>query len=172
MKFVTIFAGKLFSFHYEGERLDEYSRLRDRWNDPEYVFDFAEKNEEQITRMGYSTDTFVEHVLSDAEKLEDLLLEYENDDSSIDFCFQPLHDQESMCKRLSLQKKKCKFLRLYAIRIDKDCFVITGGAIKITRTMQEHPDTDRELQKLNHCRNFLQLNGVFDNDSFFEIIGE
>jgi hypothetical protein len=43
-------------------------------------------------------------------------------------------------------------LRLYALKIDKDCFVITGGAIKVSQKMQE--------------------NGVFDSESFFELLSE
>ena len=172
MKIVSIFAEKLFAFHYEGELLDEYGRLLDLWNDPEYVFGFAEKNKDYIKLLGYSLDDFTECVLSDAEFLEDLLLEYERNELIMDGCFQPLHNEEYQYKILSFQKKKCKFLRLYAIRIDINCFVITGGAIKITRTMQEHPETNRELQKLNRCKSYLQSKGVFNDDSFFEVIGE
>ncbi|NDW12623.1 hypothetical protein D0T50_06935 [Bacteroides sp. 214] len=171
MKIIPIFAEKLYSFHYEVERLDEYERLFEMWNDPEYVFDFAQKNELLLEQMGYSIDKFVEQVFSDAEVLEEILLSYRDNDSVIDNCFQPLYNQEYQPKILSLQKKRCKLLRLYAIRIDTNCYVITGGAIKTTRTMQEHPDTNKELQKLEQCKNYLQSEGVFDNDSFFEIIG-
>ena len=171
MKIVSIFAEKLFAFHYEHEQLDEYGRLLELWNDPEYVFNFAEKNKDFIERLGYSFDDFIEYVLSDAELLENLLLEYECNELIMDACFQPLHNEEYQCRILSLQKKKCKFLRLYAIRIDSNCFVITGGTIKITRTMQEHPETNKELQKLKSCKNYLQLKGVFNDESFFELIG-
>lgn len=172
MKIVPIFAEKLFSFHYENECLDEYGRLLEIWNDPEFLLDFAERNENSIRQLEYTIDSFVERVLKDAEILEELLLNYKNNESNIDTCFQPLHNQEYRCKILSFQKKKCKFLRLYAIRIDSNCYVITGGGIKITRTMQEHPETNAELQKLERCKNYLQSQNVFDNDSFFEIIGE
>ncbi|NDV57343.1 hypothetical protein [Bacteroides sp. 519] len=172
MKIVPIFADKLFSFHYEGECLDEYGRLLDAWNDPEYLFDFAEENKDYIAQLGYSTDGFVERILVDAEILEELLLKYRDNELLIDSCFQPLHNQEYKSKILSLQKKRCRFLRLYAIRIDVNCYVITGGAIKITRTMQEHPDANKEFQKLEQCKNYLQSKDVFDEDSFFEIIGE
>lgn len=172
MKIVPIFAKKLFSFHYEGEQLDEYGRLLDIWNDTEYLFEFAEKNKQYIQQLGYTIGEFVEFVLEDAEVLEEILLNYKDNESNIDACFQPLHNQEYQCKILSLQKKKCKFLRLYAIRIESNCYVVTGGSIKVTRTMQEHIETGKELQKLERCKNYLQSQGVFDNDSFFEIIGD
>ena len=134
---------------------------------------FAETNKSYIKQLGYSLDDFAELVLSDAEILEDLLIRHgNNNESLIDVCFQPLHNEEYQGKILSFQKKKCRLLRLYAIRIDANCFVITGGAIKVTRAMQQHPETNNELLKLDKCKNYLQSKGVFDNDSFFEIIGE
>lgn len=171
MKIVCIFAEKLFAFHYQNERLDEYGRLLGLWNDPEYILDFAEKNEQYLNKRGLSIDNFIEQILTDVEILEENLLYYKNERCKIDTCFQPLYDQEYRPKILSFQKKKCKYLRLYAIRIDENCFVITGGAIKLTQTMQEHPDTTNELEKLNQCKNYLLSENVFDEDSFFEITG-
>ena len=56
-------------------------------------------------------------------------------------------------------------LRIYAIKIESNCYIITGGAIKLTRTMQEHRDTLIELQKLNKLKNFLIHQGILDKDS-------
>lgn len=72
---------------------------------------------------------------------------------------------------LSLQKGKIKRnqLRLYAIKIDDDCFVITGGAIKMSQKMDEHEDTALELVKLNNARIYLNSKDVFNQDSFFEL---
>jgi hypothetical protein len=49
-------------------------------------------------------------------------------------------------------------------------FVVTGGAIKLTRTMSEHPDTVKELSKLNRCKEYLNSMGIFDDHSFFETL--
>ncbi len=38
--------------------------------------------------------------------------------------------------------------------------------------MQDHPDTNYELYKLQEARIFLKNNGVFDDDSFYELICE
>lgn len=171
MKIVPIFAEKLFAFHYDNEEFDEYKCLFDLWNDPEYILiNFAEENEKYILQNNLSIDDFIYRVSYDAEDIEEHLFKYK--DHKIDGCFQQLHNQEYKYKILSLQKKKCRFLRLYAIRIDENCFVITGGAIKLTKTMQEHSDTMKELEKMNQCKNYLQSNDVFDEDSFFEIITE
>jgi hypothetical protein len=61
-------------------------------------------------------------------------------------------------------------LRIYAIKIESNCFLITGGAIKLTHTMQEHPDTLLELKKLNKVKNFLINEGILDKDSIEEYV--
>lgn len=59
-----------------------------------------------------------------------------------------------------------------AIRLEKNVFVITGGAIKLTPAMQDRQHTQEELNKLNLCRQFLLDNDVFDSDSFISMIEE
>ena len=61
---------------------------------------------------------------------------------------------------------------MYAIRIDNNCFVITGGAIKMSQKMQDHKDTQEELKKLNKAKDYLADNDVHDIDSFTELINE
>ena len=51
-------------------------------------------------------------------------------------------------------------------------YIVTGGAIKLTATMQEREHTQKELDKLNACRDFLKANGVFDQDSFIDFSQE
>ena len=36
--------------------------------------------------------------------------------------------------------------------------------------MQEREHTQKELDKLNACRDFLKQNGVFDQDSFIDFL--
>ncbi|MDX2279964.1 MAG: hypothetical protein NW218_10275 [Saprospiraceae bacterium] len=88
--------------------------------------------------------------------------------------FSALNPAESKNPDLPLQKGKIRkdWLRLYAVKIDHDCFVITGGAIKMSQAMQDHPDTNKELGKMRAARIFLRQNGVFDDDSFFEFLSE
>ena len=49
---------------------------------------------------------------------------------------------------------------------------MTGGAIKLTRTMQEREHTLLELQKMEQVRKFLLENGIIDEDSFIEFIND
>jgi hypothetical protein len=51
-------------------------------------------------------------------------------------------------------------------------YVVTGGAIKLTRTMQEREHTMEQLEKLNRCKAYMRAYGVFDQDSFVELTNE
>ena len=48
--------------------------------------------------------------------------------------------------------------------------LVTGGAIKLTHTMQEREHTLEELRKLEKVRNFLLSEGASDMDGFYDLI--
>ena len=50
--------------------------------------------------------------------------------------------------------------------------IITGGAIKLTATMQEREHTLLELQKMEKVRRFLLEENIVDDESFIEYLGE
>ena len=70
------------------------------------------------------------------------------------------------------KKGRNNYLRIYAIRIDANCFVITGGAIKFHHLNMERKHTALEMKKLEKCRDFLQPHGIWDVNSFFELIND
>ena len=61
---------------------------------------------------------------------------------------------------------------MYAIKLEPGCYVITGGAIKLTRTMQEREHTLKELQKMEQVRDLLMDKGVVDADGFEDYVNE
>lgn len=84
--------------------------------------------------------------------------------------FQPLSDSDYKLKVYQKSKvkgnKKRSWLRLYAIRIEANTFVITGGAIKLTKTMNERNHTNRELQKLTVSRDYLRKMEILFKEDF------
>lgn len=64
------------------------------------------------------------------------------------------------------------WLRIYAIKLEPGCYIITGGAIKLTRTMQEREHTLAELNKMESVRRFLVEGGVADADGFIDYLSE
>jgi hypothetical protein len=168
MKIVSIFAEKLFAFHYENERDNEFDRMMELWTDVGYLQSYAKKNEVK------NVYHFINNILEDAEQIQDFLENINHNKQPYGLYFEALQESERKKERLSLQKGKIKNnqLRFYAIKIDDNCFIITGGAIKMSQKMSDHPDTTNELIKLSTARNYLKQNGVFDEDSFFELLNE
>ena len=142
MKIVDIFAnGKLFAFHYKGENDHELERLLDLWNDPNYLYGFIATHSKDTPKDKTPYKLYNE-ILDNANDLEDILDDIATDnDRQFEAFFKPLHNQEFKVVELSMQKGRKNYLRLYALRIDDNCFVITGGAIKFTHLMEERPHT-------------------------------
>lgn len=167
MKIYNIFAEHLYAFHYHGENDNEYDRMMDLWTDIYFLREFAKAN--NVT----DKNRFVNDILANAEEIQDFLENLSKNNEPYGYYFEPLKVSE-FNKILSLQKGKIRMnrLRYYAIKLNTNCFVITGGAIKMSQKMQDHPDTANELVKLNKAKAFLEKNGVFDEGSFFELINE
>ena len=68
--------------------------------------------------------------------------------------------------RLRNTQRHASWLRIYAIKLDPGIYIITGGAIKLTRTMQEREHTLVELARMEKVRRYLLDNDVVDMDSF------
>lgn len=74
--------------------------------------------------------------------------------------------------RLKDTSRHSSWLRIYAIRLELGIYVITGGAIKLTRTMQEREHTLVELARMEKVRRFLLDNEISDMDSFKDYLQE
>lgn len=90
----------------------------------------------------------------------------------LDKFFRQLDNREFRIVHLSLRQGKIRYLRLYAVRIDSSTYVITGGAVKLPlqHLMQDREHTSIELYKLQQVKLFLEDNGIFDEDSFYEYL--
>jgi hypothetical protein len=80
-----------------------------------------------------------------------------------------------------LEKEKAKiakrrihasWLRIYAIKLNQGIFIVTGGAIKLTATMQERKHTAEELVKIERTRRFLIDNNIVDENGFEDYLNE
>lgn len=168
MRIVSIF-GELHAFHYDGEADNEFDRLMELWTDVSYLRNFAKKN--NVTNI----NAFVQARLKDAEEFDNQLNEITIKTKPLKHFFVAYHNQEYGREILLSQRKgvldKNK-LRIYALKVHDNCFVITGGAIKMSQSTQENDDNDKEIDKMKRMRDFLIREGVFDDASFYELINE
>ena len=166
MKIVRIFAPYLWSFKFN-EGPDELSRLYELWTNQEELRDYFQNNNDVLAFYNIDIEEAIEETIENADNLYDLLSENRE---NLDDLFNPLSRYKFPVLNLPHYKSKRKWLRLYAIKIEANYYVITGGAIKQSQKMQENPITNNELDKLALCRNFLITNGVFDSDSMIDFI--
>ena len=172
MKIITIFAKRLFAFQFEKERKNELSRLLDDWNDVGKLYQFILENKYDAP-MGFSIQELVEQLIRNANEIDENLFAISNDPNrDLGEFFKPLHNSEFRVLDLSKQKGRRSFLRIYALRIDENCYVITGGAIKFHHLNKDRKHTKIEMEKLNLCRDYLKFHVVFDDASFYEFINE
>jgi hypothetical protein len=72
--------------------------------------------------------------------------------------------------RLKRHVRHSSWLRIYAIKLCDGVYVITGGAIKLTATMQEKAHTLTELKNMEKVRNTLLKENIIDDNSFIEYL--
>lgn len=177
MKIISTFVPSLYAFKFPDEEKDELARILSLWNDPFYLNDFLEEN---IKDLSVSIPNAITNIRSDSKRLRKKLIELTRiEPPQLNQLFKNLRNDEIAPKTLSLQKAPLRWLRLYAIRVDKHRFIITGGAIKLNGgiiaarkefRMQDRSHTHEELKKLNRCKDYLHDLGVFDEDSFVELV--
>jgi len=169
MKIIDTFVPCLYAFKISDELPDELERVFDEWTDPMYLFDFFDKNKKDID---ISIEQAIEKVQKEAKYLRDKLIELANEEpNQLNELFKNLDNSEYTDKLLPRQKARNRWLRLYAIKIDDNNYVITGGTIKLDNQhlMKDRDHTNDELKKINKCRDYLKDEGVIDDDSFQEI---
>ena len=182
MKFVRIIPkyNHLWAVKAPDEEVDELTLLFRKWNNAEYLLDFFMENFEDLRSFFKieRLDQAIEDTFEDAGALEKLILEFPYTEN-LDELFKPLDITDTRMSELTREKARywnrerhASWLRIYAIRLEPNVYVVTGGAIKLSRTMQEREHTALELDKLNRCKAFLKANGVFDQDSFVELTNE
>ena len=172
MKIVSIFDKNLFAIKYTGQTKDEFSRLFELWQDSEYLERFFETHKKDLKNGLWGTISVEEAIIetfNNAQDFEQNLLELseqsENDQLlGLEKIFNPLNDFQTQIFRLGKSKAKATWLRIYALRVNSNIYIITGGAIKLTQKMQDRKHTNVELSKIKSCRKYLIDHGIDDID--------
>jgi hypothetical protein len=181
LKFVPIFAhpeGRLFSVWYDDAFDDIFSTLFQQWQDPEYLFSFFMEHHADLQGSFYkwSVQEAVIATRNEAVIFRDQIISTVDTESMInanviDSLFKELSPSEFILRNHRKQKAygpvHSSWLRIYAIKV-QDCFLITGGAIKLTGAMKDRRHTRLELNKLEQVKNKLIDLGIYDRDGLKE----
>ena len=164
--------GRLWAVVYDGDTQDILTKTFSHWLDPGFLEDFFCRNSKDLETYFHITDLdqAIYDTIADAVSLSCLILDI-RPDANLDLLFRLLENQRIREMLLSREKAKGKrmtthgsWLRLYAIKLEKSTYLITGGAIKLTHYMAEREHTLNELKKMEMVRNYLLDNGIIDVD--------
>lgn len=172
--------GNLWAVRYDNCLDNILDTVLEQWNDVVWLRNFFKQNMKDLASYFKITDVndAIYDTIEDSDRLQCLILDI-SPDSDLDRLFRPLENIRSSEMLLGKEKAKLRksqrhasWLRIYAIKLDPGIYIITGGAIKLTRTMKEREHTLLELARMENVRNFLIDNGISDNDSFKDYLTE
>lgn len=169
---------------------NEFFVFRTKLSDPLYLKEFYDENVELLRAQYWrniSRDRFVvDTVASWPVYFDEFKKAFRN--RTVYDIFEPLGKKDVAIRKCNERRKrphkllrlKSKFgfiqnripFRLYAIEVDFDCFIITGGAIKIVEDMRQASNTRLELRKLNTVLNELKFSGISNKKSLLDCIYE
>ena len=172
--------GRLWAVRYDNEPDNCFDSLFAKWYDMSWLRTFFQENITDLSAFFKITDVYqaVMETLQEAKGLECLMLDI-SPQADLDVLFR--HLENGRYSEMSLGREKAKgdglgyrpsWLRIYAIKIDKGAYLVTGGAIKLTATMAERSHTMAELAKLEQVRNHLIDIGVYDIEGLNDCYNE
>ena len=174
MKIVPIFVPDnseegLWSIHVGGEPQNEFEKFFDVMNDIEWLHNFFEQNRADLHGGFFGSISIglaVSRTLEEVEEMENSLYDYSEQgfkgrDSNLQHFFKPLNNFEYSITAHQKSKARIRkgWLRLYAIRLAENCYLVTGGAIKLTLDMKR-AHLQNELKKLEQAKVLLDSNGI------------
>lgn len=171
---------KLWAVHFEDEEDNELYKVLDNWADVIWLRDFFKENIDDLNAYFNITDikVAVNDTIEDSERLRYIIMDI-SPDTDLSRIFRPLNNNEASDAMLQKEKARLKrkyghssWLRLYAIKLIQGNYIITGGAIKLTATMQEREHTRQELVKIDKVRRFLLEENIIDDEGFIEYLSE
>lgn len=178
MKIEPIYEPYIYSIHYDGQDECEFYRLQDQWNDVEYVVDFFTLNKELLKNDVWvktpEPESAARKLINDANDLihyfdelnentaKGLKPDFDSHFHYLDGEFNYIMEYIPM-KSYGLDRPS--FLRIYAIKLTDNTYLITGGGIKLADKIQNSPDIkDHVIQNIKRVRAYLRENGILDSD--------
>ncbi len=162
--------GRLWAVRFDKDNENALQKVLSQWSDAGWLADFFTQNFDDL--ISYFRITNIEdaiyQTMEDRDELACIIMDI-SPEANLDQFFRPLDNNRISEMLLGKEKGRLhrrSWLRLYAIKLSMGIYIITGGAIKLTRTMQEREHTLQELEKMEKVRNFLIQERVFDEDIF------
>ena len=178
LEIIAIYPPYIYSIQYDDVEENEFDRLFQQWNDMGYVTQFFDTYQEFLKSPIWQNisepEDAARQVLHEAIDLEDLFDELNDNtvngkEKDFDSHFHYLEGKY----KYELERPPMKsygtdrpsLLRIYAIKMGTNTYLITGGGIKLAEKIQDSPGLkDHVLNNIDRVREFLKANGIMDSD--------
>lgn len=150
---------------HDSDALADFLRFA---TDPEQLFKFYTSNNTVLDYYGLNMEEAVKQTIAAAQNMYVSLREHAENPSKL---FVPLSNESTSNEPKSSKFRKL-WLRIYAIGIENQVYVITRGSIKQSQKMQDHKDTATQLNRLNRLRALLLEQGITDQQGLQSFIFE
>jgi hypothetical protein len=178
VEIVDIYKDLLYSISFDEEDLTEYHKVFREWHDVDYLVKFFTDHKDEVNTAFWKEaglnpddlDKSVNRVINEAESLETYIRQL------VDNCTKGLKPDFDAYFHLLGGKYKClwslepvksygtrrpSLLRLYAIRLGTNCYLVVYGGIKLGETIQNSPVLkDQVFHKIDSVLSFLKANGI------------
>jgi hypothetical protein len=182
VEIVDIYKNWLYSISFDEEDLNEYHRVFREWHDLDFLVKFFSENKDDVNtdfwkKAGLNPEKpeqSANRVIEEADQLEGYISELvSNCDDGIkpdfDEYFHLLGGKYKCLWSLEPVKSygtgKPSLLRLYAIKLETNCYLVVYGGIKLGDTIQNSPVLkDKVFHKIDSVLSFLKANGITDSE--------
>ena len=178
MEIIAIYPPYIYSIQYDDVETSEFARLFQQWNDVDYITRFFDTYQDYLKSPVWHNisepEDAARQVLQEAYDLEDLfdvlfdntINGEENDfDSHFHYLEGKYKYEIERPPMKSYGTNRPSLLRIYAIKMGTNTYLITGGGIKLAETIQDSPDLKNHvLRNIDRVRQYLKANGITDSD--------
>ncbi len=181
MEIVSIYPDYLFAVKFDDKDLNEYENAFSLWRDLDYLVEFFDEHKGLLETEFWhnslsSTDSedLAQAVVDESFDFERYIKEIADNTTNgetpdFDEFFQELGGQYKFLREHVPHKSygtaSPTMLRLYAIRVSKNCYVVVHGGIKLTKQIQDTPQLNKELfSKIDNVLRFFKANGIIDTE--------
>ena len=176
---VPIVENRLYSIVYDDAEDGVFDLLFEQWSDVNYLVEFFSRHTEYTENkfwkgMDNDPERAALSVIEDASELEPCLIELaenanEEEHPDLDDFFDYLEgDYKYVIRHVSMKgygMKNPSLIRLYAIKMETNVYIIVYGGIKLKKTIQDSPILkDEVLRRINAVMLFMKENGIIDKE--------
>lgn len=182
MEIVEVYNDLLYSIGFDEEDLNEYDRVFKEWHDLDYLINFFTEHKNYIQsdfwiKAGLdpnNPEKSAQKVIDEADNLELYIKSIVHNcekglSPDFDDYFHFLGGKYKFLWSLEPVKSYGPYspslLRLYAIKLESNCYLIVYGGIKLGTTIQDSPVLkDKVFNKIDTVLAFLKINGITESN--------